>query len=55
MPHINKLYENTEDELIFSCDNIKFLFHKLQNKNSFRPDGISNILLTKLRAELCKL
>ena len=54
MPHINKLYEDMEDDIIFSCDDIKSLLYKLPNKSSSGPDGISNILLKKLSEELCK-
>ena len=54
MPHINKLYEDMEDDIIFSCDDVKSLLHKLPNKSSSGPDGISNILLKKLFEELCK-
>ena len=54
MPHINKLYEDMEDDIIFSCDDIKSLLHKLPNKSSSGPYGISNILLKKLSEELCK-
>ena len=54
MPHINKLYEDMEDNIIFSCDDIKSLLHKLSKKSSSGPDGISNILLKKLSEELCK-
>ena len=54
MPHINKLFEDMEDDIIFSCDDIKSLLHKLPNKSSSRPDGISNILLKNLSEELCK-
>ena len=45
MPHINKLYEDMEDDIIFSCDDIKSLLHKLPKKNSSGPDGISNLAL----------
>ena len=43
-----------KDDIIFSCDDIKSLLHKLPNKSSFGPDGIPNILLKKLSEELCK-
>ena len=33
-----------EDDIIFSCNDIKFLLHKLPNKSSSGPDGMSNIL-----------
>ena len=54
MPHVNKLHEDMEDDIIFSCNAIKSLLHKLPNKSSSGPDGISNILLKKLSEELCK-
>ena len=43
-----------EDDIIFSCDDIKSQLLKLPNKSSSGPDGISNILLKKLSEELCK-
>ena len=55
MPHINKLYEDMEDDFIFSCDDIKSLLHKLPNKSSSGPDGVSNTLLKNVSEELCKL
>ena len=54
MPHINKLYEDMEDDIILSCDDFKSLLHKLLNKSSSGPDGISNILFKKLSEELYK-
>ena len=43
-----------EDDIIFSCDDIKSLLHKLPNKSSFGPDDISNKLSKKLSEELRK-
>ena len=54
MLHINKLNEDMEDDIILNCDDIKSLLHKLPNKSSSGPDGISNILLKTLSEELCK-
>ena len=54
IPHINKLYEDMEDDIIFSCDDIKSLLHKFPNKSSSAPDGKSYISLKKLFEELCK-
>ena len=53
MPRINKLYQEIEDDIIFSCNEIRSQLHKLPYKNSSRPYGIPNILLKKLSEELC--
>ena len=47
MPHIIKSYEDMEDDIIFSCDDIKSLLHKLPSKSSSGPDSIYSIYYKK--------
>ena len=42
MPHISKLYQAIDNDIIFSCDEIRSQLHKLPNKNYCGPDGILN-------------
>ena len=50
--HINKLYQDVDNDIIFSCDEIRLQLHKLPNKNSSGSDGISNISLKNFSEEL---
>ena len=54
MPRINKIYQDIEDDIILSYDEIISQLHKLPNKNSSGPDGIPNILLKNLSEEFCR-
>ena len=48
MPHINKLYEDMEDNIIFSCDDIKSLLHKLSKKKLFRTGWYIQYIIKKI-------
>ena len=49
MSHINEVYEDMEDDIIFSCNYIRC---KIPNINSSGPAGKPNLLLKKLSEKL---